>query len=126
MVFHGTESLVTCPSGCDPYYKCGPHDVWSLGIVLINLTCGRNPWKEALPKDRAYRKFTQRRGFLKTILPLTDEFNDILSDIFNPDPELRITIPKLRARIMECARFTVPAAEIASLPSSAPHTPRDQ
>ncbi|KAL3954394.1 hypothetical protein ACCO45_009957 [Purpureocillium lilacinum] len=123
MTYMGPECLVTCPSGCDQYYKCGPHDVWSLGIVLINLTCGRNPWKEALPKDRAYRKFTQRRGFLKTILPLTDEFNDILSDIFNPDPELRITIPKLRARIMECARFTVRAAEIASLPSSAPHTP---
>ncbi|KAJ6436337.1 cation transporter-like protein [Purpureocillium lavendulum] len=81
-----------------PYYICAPNDVWSLGIILVNLTCGRNLWRQASPADVAYRKFSGCPGFLKTIFPLTDNFNDILTDIFHPDPELRITIPTLRKK----------------------------
>ncbi|KAJ6437900.1 cation transporter-like protein [Purpureocillium lavendulum] len=123
---YGCGSMTYMSPGREPCYKSGSHDIWSLGIVLVNLTCGRNPWRQALPKDPTYRKFTQCRDFLKTILPLTDEFNNILSDIFNPDPELRITIPKLRSRIMECTRLTIPATTTTSLPTSdTPHIPDD-
>ncbi|KAG6018767.1 hypothetical protein E4U41_003604 [Claviceps citrina] len=92
-----------------PYYMCAPNDVWSLGVILVNLTCGRNPWKQASFHDSTYRAYTLSQDFLKTILPLTDELNDILARIFNPNPELRITLPELRCRIMACAQFTVPA-----------------
>ncbi|KAG5973457.1 hypothetical protein E4U55_000554 [Claviceps digitariae] len=97
-----------------PYYMCAPNDVWSLGVILVNLTCGRNPWKQASSQDSTYRAYTRSRDFLKTILPLTDELNDILGRIFNPRPESRITLAELRCRIMACPRFTVPASPRAN------------
>lgn len=62
-----TECLA--PTVRTPYYMCGPHDMWSLGVVLINLTCGRNPWKQASFDDPAYRMFAQSRHYLRTVLP---------------------------------------------------------
>ncbi|KHN96126.1 Ran1-like protein kinase [Metarhizium album ARSEF 1941] len=99
------------PSSRKRYYLCAPNDVWSLGVILVNLTCGRNPWKQASCQDSTYRAYTRSKDFLKTILPLTDDLNDILGRIFNPTPELRITLAELRSRIMACPQFTVPAAQ---------------
>lgn len=97
------------PSSRKPFYRCAPNDVWGLGVILVNLTCGRNPWKQASYQDSTYRAFARDPSFLKTILPLTDELNDILGQIFNPSPEHRITLPDLRNRILNCSQFTVPA-----------------
>lgn len=97
------------PNSRKPFYRCAPNDVWGLGVILVNLTCGRNPWKQASFQDSTYRAFARDSSFLKTILPLTDELNDILGSIFNPSPEHRITLPELRNRILNCTQFTVPA-----------------
>lgn len=91
-----------------------PNDVWSLGVILVNLTCRRNPWRQASPQDATYHRFMQDPAcFLQTILPVSDELNDILGRIFTPDPVQRITLPELKQRILECRRFTTmsPAAE---------------
>jgi len=102
-----------------PFYYCAPNDVWSLGVVLVNLTCGRNPWKQASQEDSTYRAFTRSQGFLKTILPLSDELNDILSRIFTPNPEQRITLSELKARILSCSQFTeTPTMALPTPPTS--------
>lgn len=97
-----------------PSYRCAPNDIWSLGVILVNLTCGRNPWKQASVEDSTYRAFTRNRNFLKTILPLSDELNDILGMIFERNPEDRITIGQLKRRISECNHFTAPAQQLAT------------
>jgi serine/threonine protein kinase len=109
------------PSSRKPFYRCAPNDVWGLGVILVNLTCGRNPWKQASFQDSTYRAFARDPSFLKSILPLTDELNDILGRIFHPNPEQRITLPELRNRILNCSQFTVPAMS-ASAPTP-PVTP---
>ncbi|KAG5932401.1 hypothetical protein E4U53_001352 [Claviceps sorghi] len=107
-----------------PYYMCAPNDVWSLGVILVNLTCGRNPWKQASSQDSTYRAFLRSRDFLKTILPLTDDLNHILSRVFHPKPEARATLAELRCRIMACPRFTVPApASRTAAPQPKTQTP---
>ncbi|KAM3446302.1 hypothetical protein MY3296_009790 [Beauveria thailandica] len=106
------------PTTRDPYYMCAPNDVWSLGVILVNLTCGRNPWKQASVQDSTYRAYIRSPGFLKTILPLSDELDGILGRIFHPNPELRITLPELRSRIMACSSFTVSCP--AGSPDEAP------
>ncbi|KAI1810205.1 kinase-like domain-containing protein [Poronia punctata] len=98
------------PSSRRPYYLCAPNDVWSLGVILVNLTCGRNPWRQASFDDSTYRAFTKDQDFLRTILPLSDDLNDILGHIFTRNPDQRITLPELRKRILACAQFTIPAA----------------
>ncbi|CAK7267791.1 Serine/threonine protein kinase [Sporothrix epigloea] len=102
-----------------PYYYCAPNDVWSLGVILVNLTCGRNPWKQAAVDDSTYRAYVQNPKFLKTILPLSDELDDILSRIFASNPDQRITLPELKRRILACPRFTVSPQEQAQAQAQA-------
>jgi serine/threonine protein kinase len=90
-------------------YRCAPNDIWSLGVILVNLTCGRNPWKQASVEDSTYKAFLRNPNFLKTILPLSDELNQILGMIFERNPEDRITVSQLKRRIMECSVFCAPS-----------------
>jgi len=87
-------------------YASAPNDIWSLGVILVNLTCGRNPWKRASQSDSTFRAFLKDPGFLRTILPLSPELDMILRRIFEINPAKRITIPELRYRILTCPRFT--------------------
>ncbi|KAL2868280.1 serine/threonine-protein kinase [Aspergillus lucknowensis] len=89
------------------YYQSAPNDIWSLGVVLVNLTCGRNPWKRASVEDSTFRAYLKDPFFLKSILPLSDEMVCILSRIFEVDPSKRVTIPELRQLILDCPRFTL-------------------
>ncbi|ORY66010.1 Ran1-like protein kinase [Pseudomassariella vexata] len=112
------------PSSQRPFYFCAPNDVWSLGVILVNLTCGRNPWKQASFEDSTYHAFTRNPDFLKTILPLSDELNDILGRIFTRNPDQRITLPELKSSILACSRFTILATGAAQqLPLSPPASP---
>jgi len=110
-----------------PSYRCAPNDIWSLGVILVNLTCGRNPWKQASVEDSTYKAFTRNRNFLKTILPLSDELNDILGMIFERNPQDRITVSELRRLIEACHSFSAPppsqprAQQLLSPPQSPRH-----
>ncbi|KAI1330054.1 Pkinase-domain-containing protein [Xylariaceae sp. FL0255] len=109
------------PSSRRPYYYCAPNDVWSLGIILVNLTCGRNPWRQASFEDSTYLAFTRNQDFLRTILPLSDELNNILGCIFTRNPDQRITLPELRNRILACPKFTLtPTPEVLPTPPLSP------
>jgi len=101
-------------------YRCAPNDIWSLGVILVNLTCGRNPWKQASSEDSTYKAFTRNRDFLKTILPLSDELNEILGMIFERNPEKRITVSELKQRIIECVYFSAPPQEQLPTPPTSP------
>jgi hypothetical protein len=93
--------------------------VWSLGVILVNLTCGRNPWKRASTEDTTFRAYLKDPEFLRSILPVSPELNVILHRIFECDPYKRITIPELRRLILECPRFTMPApTTIPTAPTS--------
>ncbi|KAK1703622.1 uncharacterized protein CLUP02_11978 [Colletotrichum lupini] len=105
-----------------PFYFCAPNDVWSLGVILVNLTCGRNPWKQASFEDSTYRAYTRCPETLKSILPVSDELNDILGRIFTRNPDQRITLAELKARIQACSMFTIPATPTAVLSTTqVPH-----
>ncbi|KAJ5601515.1 hypothetical protein N7510_011049 [Penicillium lagena] len=106
------------PMSC---YASAANDVWSLGVMLVNLTCGRNPWKRASMEDATFRAYLKDPFFLKSILPLSTDMVCILSRIFECDPSKRITIAELRQLIVDCPRFTEnPMAPWVSNPTAAP------
>ncbi|KAI4109399.1 MAG: hypothetical protein L6R37_000556 [Teloschistes peruensis] len=106
-------------SSSSPFYASGPNDVWSLGIILVNLTCGRNPWKRASIDDSTFRAYLKNPRFLSSILPLSPELDSILRRIFECDPRKRISIPELRDLIVRCPTFTNrPTAMPVSPPES--------
>lgn len=113
------------PSSWRPFYYCAPNDIWSLGVILVNLTCGRNPWRQASFEDSTYRAFTRNQDFLRTILPLSDDLNDILGRIFTRNPDERITLKELRERISVCSQLTIPAVPQAVFTPPASPKPND-
>lgn len=90
--------------------------------MLVNLTCGRNPWKKASPEDSTFRAFLKDPTFLSTILPITPELNHILRRIFECDPRRRIGLNELEALILACPSLTTINEDV--LPSP-PHTPAE-
>ena len=100
-------------------YASGPNDVWSLGIVLVNLSCGRNPWKRATLEDSTYRAFSRNPMFLSSILPISEDLNMILGRIFERDPRKRIGIRELRDLILRCPTFTT-RLSTSNLPTTPP------
>lgn len=89
----------------DAPFRCALHDIWSLGVILVNLTCGRSPWKEATLDDSNYVAFMNDRNHLRTILPLSEEANSILCRIFVRDPSTRISIQELKHEVSHCPSF---------------------
>ena len=85
------NKLVEC------YHKFGSfssasNDVWSLGVILVNLTCGRNPWKSRSVGDPQISSYLKDPDYLGSILPLSRELGSILRGIFECDPMKRIGI----------------------------------
>ncbi|WFC97897.1 Serine/threonine protein kinase [Malassezia yamatoensis] len=59
-------------------YNTAANDVWSLGVILINLICMRNPWKKATVKDEIFNEYCRDNDFLLKILPISRETNAVL------------------------------------------------
>ena len=95
------------PGSC---YSSAANDVWSLGVILVNLTCGRNPWKRASMEDSTFRAYMKDRTFLKSILPLSDELDRILGRVFDCNPAQRLSLAELRQAVLYCPRLTLSAS----------------
>jgi len=87
-------------------YATVPNDVWALGVLLVNLTCGRNPWEKASPYESSFRAFLNDPNYLSSILPISSELNRILRRVFECDPHRRISLQELREAIASCPRLT--------------------
>lgn len=118
------ECQQTRPQAFSNYYSA-PNDVWSLGVILVNLSCGRNPWKRACFEDSTFQAYFRDRNFLTSILPISSELNAILNRVFEIDPSKRISLSELRQAVTHCHRLTTnsqssrqPSASNVSIPSS--------
>jgi serine/threonine protein kinase len=99
-------------------YATRQNDIWALGVILVNLTCGRNPWRQASPDDDTFRAFVHDSEFLPTILPVSYDCNEILKRIFAIDPQTRITLPELRQAVRKVTRFTMTNEELRRAPEA--------
>jgi serine/threonine protein kinase len=100
-------------------YSTQSNDVWSLGVILVNLTCGRNPWRQACPNDETFRAFLQNPNFLRSILPISKSLNYVLRRIFEVDPRTRLTLKQLRQLIEDIDTFNMSEVELLNAHSAA-------
>lgn len=121
-------TLAECQTSAPKAYSCyasAPNDVWSLGVILVNLTCGRNPWKRASFEDSTFRAFMKDPKFLRSILPVSLELDAILRRIFDFNPAKRATIPEIREMILRCSGFTASKSAVSTPLPSPPFSPVD-
>lgn len=87
------------------YYDTRAADVWALGVILINMTCGFMPWREALASEHDFVQFTKDPYWLETYLPISSEAIPLFEYALHPDPSKRFTLAELRDEVSRVSRF---------------------
>lgn len=86
------------------YFPTLMGDIWSIGVLLINVTCARNPWPNSsiVPNNNeVFQTYIyEKKSILKKILPISGEFNHLLNKIFELNPSERIDLPQLYNEII--------------------------
>ncbi|KAN0131666.1 kinase-like protein [Lactarius tabidus] len=91
------------PSGT---YSPPFNDIWSLGIILLNLITGRNPWKSASASDPTFQAYLHDPvSFLPSVLPISAEVNEILLRTLDINWRNRISLSELRRAIKGVSTF---------------------
>lgn len=82
-------------------------DVWSLGILLINMVCVRNPWLKAhQTEDRTFYHYVKDTHVLQKILPLSDDLYQLLADVLQINPYQRMALADVMAEVRTLRSFT--------------------
>ncbi|KAI0032348.1 kinase-like domain-containing protein, partial [Vararia minispora EC-137] len=87
-------------------YDAFASDVWSLGIILLEMVTGDRPWNVAHPvTDPRYSHYLRNRESLRAYHHIHDEFMPVLIRMLHPDPLDRITLDELEESIKSINHF---------------------
>ncbi|ORY91392.1 kinase-like domain-containing protein [Syncephalastrum racemosum] len=109
-------------------YDSAAADVWSLGILLIALLFGRNPWQEATSLDASFAEFRRNPLMLKHQLfpQLSFAGYRFLSSVLSQHPADRPSVKEMQQQFLAIDRLTVGDGEFdASSVEDEPMTPVD-
>ena len=82
------------------------NDVWSLGIIYLNLLTGRNPWRSAPLSDPTFYVCLQDPArFLPTVLPISDEVNALLIRVLDVDWRRRLAVTEMKESVKRIDDF---------------------
>ncbi|KAI8139843.1 kinase-like domain-containing protein [Fennellomyces sp. T-0311] len=83
-------------------YDAAMSDVWSLGILLIALLFGRNPWQEATSLDPAFAEFKKNPVMIKNRLfnQMSVPLYKFLKSVLSLDPTARPSVSEMKAQFL--------------------------
>lgn len=88
-------------------------DVWSLGILLLNMVTGATPWTAPRASHAAYTSFLSEPIHLQRILPVSDDLVALLARVLDPRPRRRMSIAELERAVVAMRSFGMSDAELA-------------
>lgn len=95
-------------------YSPEANDVWSLGVLFLELACGDRVWDTPCDADARYREFSANpSAFLGAEYPLNDRTIHLLLRILSPQSH-RISLEELREEISSIDDFYLSDHEIAT------------
>lgn len=87
-------------------YVSSANDVWALGIILINMLTGQNPWKEPSTQNQLFRTYlAQRETYFQNQFGFSSELSRVLQQVFDTDPFKRPSALKLIELLKEIPLF---------------------
>ncbi|XP_006463232.1 hypothetical protein AGABI2DRAFT_120057 [Agaricus bisporus var. bisporus H97] len=105
-VFHMSPECQGSGFGHQGSYSPMHNDIWSLGIILLNLATGRNPWKSATADDPTFQAYLRGPNtFLPSVLPISSEVNKILVGMLDIDYRRRTPLRDVRRAIRDVTSF---------------------
>ncbi|KAG5364623.1 Serine/threonine-protein kinase KSP1 [Yarrowia sp. E02] len=88
------------------FYNTRQADIWSVGICLLNILFGRNPFTKASSKDKLFMDFAANREALFDIFPaMTPDTFAVLRHSLTIDPSNR-SLEQMRAAILLANAWT--------------------
>ncbi|OLY83287.1 Negative regulator of sexual conjugation and meiosis [Smittium mucronatum] len=103
-----------------PIYCPAFADVWSLGIILINLCFGRNPWKTATLDDPTFSEFVKNPRVLFYLFDLSTDGYNLIMSMLQLDPSKRISPSNLLTLLSSTDKIFYSASKTTST-SAAPY-----
>ncbi|KAJ3402544.1 hypothetical protein HDU80_004967 [Chytriomyces hyalinus] len=100
-------------------YSPAANDVWALGVILLNLLFGKNPWFEAHMTDAIFSAFAiSNPNILRQQFNLTLQFDAILRRVFELDPRRRCSVQDLKLLVESVTHFVEKEATTTTAASS--------
>ncbi|KAF9022501.1 kinase-like protein [Hymenopellis radicata] len=89
------------------YYYSEYNDIWSVGIILVNLVTDCFPWASAEEEDPLFRLYLDDPDSIAKTMPIriSAECNELFKCIFQVEPLRRISLSRLRMFIAQIETF---------------------
>lgn len=81
------------------------NDVWAVGIILLNICAGRNPWHSAHLSDQNYIEYLDNPSrMLSTYFPISKALVELLKMLLAPEAD-RTSLGNIRSIVMNMDTF---------------------
>jgi serine/threonine protein kinase len=90
-------------------YGSAMTDVWSLGILLLNMVTAQNPWKHAHPNENAFMIYQREpKAFLGRMFPISEELQASICWALELNAVKRCTVQEFCRSVLSCERLHQP------------------
>ncbi|RKP26051.1 kinase-like domain-containing protein, partial [Syncephalis pseudoplumigaleata] len=104
--FYMSPECIGTPIGKPLPYGSAMTDVWSLGILLLNMVTAQNPWRQAHPREDAFMYYQHEpKTFLAKLLPISGELQACVCRALELNVAKRCSVQELCLSVIECSRL---------------------
>lgn len=100
-------------------YDLRRNDIWAIGMIGVCIIAGRCPWRRASTKDENFCAYVEDQRYLRAVLPISKEADEIFRRIFTIREEDCIDLLELRNLLIDIDTFYMSEAEFEQAQPSA-------